>query len=71
LFHCSKRAAKTVSSPPEMVRLCRGTLRVEIDHIVPRVRGGTSTPDNLRILCRTVTPSEPDAPQLPPAPPSG
>lgn len=24
----------------------------EVDHIVPHSRGGTDTPDNLRILCR-------------------
>ncbi|MFC3982291.1 HNH endonuclease [Streptosporangium jomthongense] len=24
-----------------------------LDHIIPRVEGGSTTPDNLRILCRT------------------
>jgi hypothetical protein len=30
---------------------CDSTLRLEIDHVVPRGRGGPSTPSNLRILC--------------------
>jgi HNH endonuclease len=30
---------------------CGSTLRLELDHIVPRARGGASTPDNLRVLC--------------------
>jgi hypothetical protein len=31
--------------------ICGSTLRLEIDHVVPRARGGASTPDNLRVLC--------------------
>ncbi|ACL64907.1 HNH endonuclease [Anaeromyxobacter dehalogenans 2CP-1] len=31
---------------------CGSTHRLELDHIVPRARGGASTADNLRIRCR-------------------
>ncbi|ACL64812.1 HNH nuclease [Anaeromyxobacter dehalogenans 2CP-1] len=31
---------------------CGSTHRLELDHVVPRARGGTSTADNLRIRCR-------------------
>ncbi len=31
---------------------CNSTWDLEIDHIVPYARGGGSTPDNLRVLCR-------------------
>jgi hypothetical protein len=31
--------------------VCGSTTRLELDHIVPLARGGTSTPSNLRILC--------------------
>jgi hypothetical protein len=31
---------------------CQSTLRVEYDHILPRAMGGSSTPGNLRLLCR-------------------
>jgi len=31
---------------------CGSTTRVEIDHITPIAMGGTTTPDNLRLLCR-------------------
>jgi 5-methylcytosine-specific restriction endonuclease McrA len=31
---------------------CGSTLRVELDHVVPRARGGASTVDNCRLLCR-------------------
>ncbi len=33
--------------------ICGSTLRLEVDHVQPRSRGGTSTIDNLRILCRS------------------
>jgi hypothetical protein len=32
--------------------ICGGTRFLEIDHIVPLARGGTSAPSNLRLLCR-------------------
>jgi len=32
---------------------CGSTLRLEIDHVVPRARGGPSTVDNCRLTCRT------------------
>ncbi len=32
---------------------CGATLRLEIDHVVPRARGGPSTADNCRLTCRT------------------
>jgi hypothetical protein len=32
--------------------ICGATHRVELDHVRPRARGGPSTADNLRILCR-------------------
>jgi hypothetical protein len=31
--------------------ICGSTLRLELDHIVPRARGGSSTPENLRVVC--------------------
>jgi len=31
---------------------CGSTLRLEIDHVVPRARGGPSTIDNCRLTCR-------------------
>ena len=31
---------------------CGSTLRLEIDHVVPRGRGGPSTVDGCRLLCR-------------------
>jgi hypothetical protein len=31
---------------------CGSGLRVEIDHVIPRARGGPSTASNLRLLCR-------------------
>ena len=32
--------------------ICGSTLRLEIDHVVPRGRGGPSTTPNCRILCK-------------------
>jgi hypothetical protein len=32
--------------------LCGSTHRLELDHVVPRARGGASTAANLRVLCR-------------------
>jgi len=32
--------------------ICGSTLRLEIDHVVPRGRGGASTADGCRLLCR-------------------
>ena len=31
--------------------VCGSTTRLELDHIVPLARGGTSTVSNLRVLC--------------------
>jgi hypothetical protein len=33
-------------------RRCRSTRRLEVDHIIPASRGGTSDEDNLQTLCR-------------------
>jgi len=33
-------------------RVCGSTLRVELDHVVPRALGGLHRPENLRCLCR-------------------
>ena len=33
--------------------VCGATVRLEIDHVVPRGRGGPSTVENCRILCRS------------------
>ena len=33
--------------------VCGSTTRLELDHIVPLARGGTSTVSNLRVLCAT------------------
>jgi 5-methylcytosine-specific restriction endonuclease McrA len=32
--------------------VCGSTVRLEVDHVVPRGQGGPSTPDNCRILCK-------------------
>ena len=32
--------------------VCGSTVRLEVDHVVPRGRGGPSTTDNCRILCK-------------------
>jgi hypothetical protein len=32
--------------------VCGSTLRAELDHVVPRARGGPSTVENTRVLCR-------------------
>ena len=32
--------------------VCGSTVRLEVDHVVPRGKGGASTTDNCRILCR-------------------
>ncbi len=32
--------------------ICGSTLRLEFDHVVPRARGGPSTVDGVRLLCR-------------------
>jgi 5-methylcytosine-specific restriction endonuclease McrA len=32
--------------------ICGSTLRLEIDHVVPRGRGGPSTVDNSRLACK-------------------
>jgi len=32
--------------------ICGSTLRLEIDHVIPRGRGGPSTTPNCRILCK-------------------
>ena len=33
--------------------VCGATVRLEVDHVVPRGRGGPSTVENCRILCRS------------------
>jgi hypothetical protein len=33
--------------------ICGSTRRPELDHVIPRARGGPSTVDNVRILCQT------------------
>ena len=38
--------------PIEGGGICGSTLRLEFDHVVPRGRGGTSEPANIRLLCR-------------------
>jgi len=38
--------------PVDSGGICGSTLRLEIDHVVPRGRGGTSTADGCRLLCR-------------------
>ena len=38
--------------PVDSGGVCGSTLRVQFDHIVPRARGGPSTVENGRILCR-------------------
>ena len=38
--------------PLDSRRICGSTLRLEIDHIVPRGRGGPSSIDNCRLACK-------------------
>ena len=38
--------------PVESGGICGSTVRLEFDHQVPRARGGLSTTDNVRLLCR-------------------
>jgi 5-methylcytosine-specific restriction endonuclease McrA len=33
--------------------VCGSTVRIEVDHVVPRGRGGSSTVENCRILCKS------------------
>ena len=35
---------------------CGSTVRLEVDHVVPRGKGGPSTTDNCRILCQAAQP---------------
>lgn len=37
---------------PSTRRVCGSRFRLEIDHVVPRAKGGPDTEDNLRCLCR-------------------
>ena len=39
--------------PVDRGGVCGSTTRLEIDHVVPRGRGGASTVENCRIVCRT------------------
>ncbi len=32
---------------------CGATIRLQVDHVVPRGKGGPSTVDNCRILCQS------------------
>jgi 5-methylcytosine-specific restriction endonuclease McrA len=32
--------------------ICGATVRLEVDHVVPRGRGGPSTVDNCKLLCK-------------------
>ena len=38
--------------PVDSGGVCGSTVRLEVDHVVPRGKGGPSTVDNCRILCR-------------------
>src|SRR3954471_221406 len=38
--------------PLESGGVCQSRIRVEYDHIIPRAAGGSSTPGNIRLLCR-------------------
>ncbi|MGA8891032.1 MAG: HNH endonuclease signature motif containing protein [Anaeromyxobacteraceae bacterium] len=38
--------------PLSMGGVCGSTLRVQVDHVIPRARGGPSTVENCRLLCR-------------------
>ena len=38
--------------PLESGGVCGSTWRLEYDHVLPRAWGGTSTADNVRLLCR-------------------
>jgi hypothetical protein len=47
-----RRAGECCEWPVETGGVCGSTLRLELDHIVPRALGGPSTVDNLRVVCR-------------------
>lgn len=38
--------------PLSMGGVCGSTLRVQVDHVIPKARGGPSTVENCRLLCR-------------------
>ena len=46
-----KRAAKVKRAQP-YCSVCGATEDLTVDHIVPKARGGSDEPDNLRTLCR-------------------
>ncbi|MCE9627449.1 MAG: HNH endonuclease, partial [Candidatus Eisenbacteria bacterium] len=47
-----KRDGQQCSFVSEHGRRCTEKLRLELDHVVPVARGGKSTLENLRVLCR-------------------
>jgi HNH endonuclease len=47
-----RRAGGRCEWPLDAGGVCGSTLRLELDHVVPRARGGPSTIDNVRVLCR-------------------
>ena len=47
-----KRDGGRCQWPLDSGGICESTLRVEYDHIIPRALGGSSSPGNLRLLCR-------------------
>src|SRR5512138_2362237 len=46
-----KRDGGRCQWPVESGGLCGSTLRPQLDHVIPRARGGPSTVDNLRVCC--------------------
>jgi 5-methylcytosine-specific restriction endonuclease McrA len=46
------RAGGRCEWPLDAGGVCASTLHLELDHVVPRARGGPSTIANLRVLCR-------------------
>jgi hypothetical protein len=47
-----KRDGGCCQWPLEAGGVCQSRIRVEYDHIIPRALGGSSTPGNVRLLCR-------------------
>jgi hypothetical protein len=43
---------KCTYQDPQTKKICGGTFLVEEDHIIPRGKGGSDQPENLRDLCR-------------------
>ena len=48
-----QRLARVAIAAHPYCTMCGSTRDLVADHVIPLSRGGTSTPDNLQVLCRT------------------